>query len=471
MAGIILPHQLFPEPIDEEPRYLVEHPRFFTHREFHQQKLVLHRASMQWYKEKVDAGYLRFDEDVEELFEQEDRIRLYDPVDHRIRDRFTRLAEEHGVTLVFEESPMFLASASFNERFFRDRDYFQFNYYKAMRQRLDVLIADDGGPVGEQWSFDPENRQPMPPEVDPPPIPRFRSDYVDDAKQYVQDHFGDNPGNLAEFIWPVTREQALENLADFLANRLHAFGDYQDAFDADIRFGFHSLLSASLNIGLLTPHEVVDRTLDAHAENDYPLNALEGFLRQIIGWREFVRALYDLEPGMRESNVFDNTRSLPETFYTGTTNLPPVDDAISNAREYAYCHHIERLMVLGNIMLLLEIDPDDVYNWFMELFIDAYDWVMVPNIYGMGQYSDGGLIMTKPYISSSNYINKMSHYQGGDWEDAWDGLYWRFIHKHREAIENIPRMAVMPSHLDGMSDETLQDHLQEAADYLDALYT
>ncbi|MFB6167002.1 MAG: FAD-binding domain-containing protein, partial [Candidatus Nanohaloarchaea archaeon] len=244
--------------------------------------------------------------------------------------------------------------------------------------------------------------------------------------------------------------------------------DYQDALDRDLEFGYHSLLSSSLNIGLITPEEVVERTLEAHEENEYPMNSLEGFLRQVIGWREYIRAVYEMEPGMRDENFFGNTNELPGEFYTGDTGLPPVDIAIMHARENAYCHHIERLMVLGNVMLLLEIDPDEVYDWFMEMFIDSYDWVMAPNIYGMSQYAWPEM-MTKPYISSSNYIRKMSHYSGGEWEEYWDGLYWSFIEEHREKLEDVPRMGAMLATLDRMSEETLEQHREKAEEFREQL--
>jgi deoxyribodipyrimidine photolyase-related protein len=198
------------------------------------------------------------------------------------------------------------------------------------------------------------------------------------------------------------------------------------------------------------------------------MNSLEGFVRQILGWREFVRALYELEPGMREANFWEADTDMPKAFYTGETGLPPVDDAIDHALEDAYCHHIERLMVLGNVMLLLEIDPDQVYDWFMEMFIDAYDWVMVPNIYGMSQYAYEDM-MTKPYISSANYINKMSHYEGGRWEEYWGGLYWRFIKKHEDKVSDIHRMSFMVSTLNRMNPETVEEHIENAREFKEKL--
>ncbi|MFB6245784.1 MAG: cryptochrome/photolyase family protein [Candidatus Nanohaloarchaea archaeon] len=469
MASIILPNQLFDEPVDEDKKYLVEHPRFFSEHDYHGKKLVLHRASMKAYSDRFDVEYVEFTDSLERVFDSEERVRMYDPVDHALRRELQEMAHDHGTEIIFEQSPGFLASMDFNREYFSENDYFQLSYYKTMRKRLDVLVDEEGGPEGGKWSFDPENRKKMPEDVEPPEIPQFSSGHVEEAKEYVEKNFPENPGSIEDFFWPVTREQARQNLEDFLENRLEKFGDYQDSLDSDLKFGYHSLLSSSINIGLLTPGEVVEATIEAHEEKDYPMNSLEGFLRQIIGWREYIRALYELEgEEMRSRNFFGCENTLPEAFYTADTGLPPVDDSIDNALENAYCHHIERLMVLGNVMLLLEIDPDKVYDWFMEMFIDAYDWVMVPNVYGMSQYADPR-IMTKPYISSSNYIGKMSHYQGGDWQDHWDGLYWSFISRHEEKISDIHRMSFMTSTLERMNEETVEEHLKSAETFRSSL--
>ena len=464
MATLILPNQLFPEPVESGEKYLVEHSRYFTDMKFHVQKLVLHRASMKAYQERHGTRYLEYDEDIARIFREHDEIRMYDPVDHKVMNQLDALAEKHGVDLVVEETPGFMASMEFNEEYFDSHEYYQLSYYKRMRKKMNVLVEEDGSPVGGKWSFDPENRKKMPQDMETPDIPKFSSEYVQEAKKYVRENFPENPGEMEGFFWPVTREQALESLEDFLENRLHDFGDYQDAIDPELKFGFHALMSSSINAGLVTSEEVVEKTLEAHEKHDYPMNSLEGFLRQLIGWREFIRAMYMLEPEMREANFWSADNELPEEFYTAETGLPPVDDSIRHANENAYCHHIERLMVLGNVMLLLETDPDDVYRWFMEMFIDSYDWVMVPNVYGMSQYSYENM-MTKPYISSSNYIGKMSHYDGGDWQDYWDGLYWNFINEFEDKISDIQRMSFMTSTLNRMNDETVEEHLENAEEF------
>ncbi|MFB6099985.1 MAG: cryptochrome/photolyase family protein, partial [Candidatus Nanohalobium sp.] len=335
MASIILPNQLFPEPVEEDTKYLVEHSRYFTDFKFHRKKLILHRASMKAYSEKHEVEYIEYDQDIAEIFKNEDVIRMYDPADHKVRNQLEALAEKHDTELIFEETPSFMASMEFNREYFESHEYFQLNYYKQMQKKFNILVNEEGKPEGGKWSFDPENRKKMPQDIEKPEIPQFSSEHIEDAKEYVEENFPDNPGIVEDFFWPVTREQALENLEDFLENRLEKFGDYQDAIDSDLKFGFHSLLSSSINIGLITPDEVVDKTLEAHKEHDYPMNSLEGFLRQIIEWREFIRAMYELEPEMREANFWSADNSMSEEFYTGETGLPPVDDSIQHALDDA----------------------------------------------------------------------------------------------------------------------------------------
>jgi deoxyribodipyrimidine photolyase-related protein len=209
-----------------------------------------------------------------------------------------------------------------------------------------------------------------------------------------------------------------------------------------------------LNVGLLTPNEVIDATLAFAQNHDVPLNSLEGFIRQVLGWREFIRMVY-LSKGREERtrNYWGFKRKLPRSFWMGTTGIVPLDETIHKVRETGYCHHIERLMVLGNCMLLNEFDPDDVYRWFMELFIDAYDWVMVPNVYGMSQFADGGMMATKPYISGSNYLMKMSDYPKGEWQLQWDAWFWRFMHIHRDFFLKNPRLSMLVRSFDKMTEE------------------
>ncbi|MEZ5024079.1 MAG: FAD-binding domain-containing protein [Chitinophagales bacterium] len=225
-----------------------------------------------------------------------------------------------------------------------------------------------------------------------------------------------------------------------------------------------------MNVGLLLPIDVLDQALDYAKSNAIAINSTEGFVRQIIGWREFIRGMYECKGNYsRTQNYWGFDRKIPSSFYDGTTGIAPIDATIKKVLATGYCHHIERLMILGNFMLLCEFDPDDVYQWFMELFIDAYDWVMVPNIYGMSQFADGGLFATKPYISGSNYLNKMSDYPKGEWQAVWDGLFWRFMHEHESFFKKNPRTAMLLSTYDKMPEEKKNTHLKNAEQFLKKL--
>ncbi len=472
---LIFPNQLFEKILDMgsdfDEVFLVEHPRFFTDYNFNKKKLILHRASMQYFLKKLDkiydTNYICYDEDFSSYLSDND-FKLFDPIDHKLKTDLNSLENDLGISFEFLDSPGFVSDMEWNKSVLENVGFRHLEYYKEQRRRLDVLMDGDD-PVGGKWSFDPENREKMPVDEEPPEIPDFSNGYVEEAKDYVEENFGENPGNLHNFVFPVTHGDAELLLDDFLRNRLDKFGPFQDAIDEDLKFGYHSLLSSSLNSGLITPMEVVDRTLDYYQDNEGGLEvrSVEGFIRQIIGWREYVRALYEFkEEKMRNSNFWDHNNSLPDGLYDASTGIKPLDVSIGNALSNGYCHHIERLMVLGNFLLLSEVDPDEVYDWFMEMFVDAYDWVMVPNIYGMSQYAWTEM-MTKPYISSSNYIKKMSHYEEGDWCDVWDGLYWRFIKKNKEKIENIPRMKIMTYQVSRMNDEALEDHLENAEEFLE----
>lgn len=477
---MILPNQLFAEIKEMKIDNLIiyEAKKYFTDYKYNKKKLLLHRASMKNFQQEIESesgktnvNYYEFETDLEEIIKDLESLSLFDPINKEVKTEIREIANQYGVELEILESPNFLTSSTKNKEYFADNKFFQHKYYQMQRKRLDILIDEDDKPVGGKWSFDSKNRKKFPKDIEIPGLPDFNNDFLDDAKKYVKNNFAENPGNLEDFIYPVSREAAEELLADFLKNKLEKFGDYQDGFEKEIVFGFHSLISSSLNIGLLDPAEVISEVLDYYHENEdkLPLSTVEGFIRQVIGWREYVRALYDLEyENMVDSDYFSHDREFPASFYQAETGIEPVDDSVKKAVNYGYCHHIERLMVLGNFFLLNELNKDQVFNWFMEIFIDAYEWVMFANIYGMSQYSYPEM-MTKPYISSSNYILKMSHYQKDDWAEIWDGLYWRFIDKNRDKFSDNPRMGLMLSLLDRMSKDKLEKHIEIADNYLKKL--
>ena len=349
------------------------------------------------------------------------------------------------------------------------RSWFFTDFYIAQRKRLGILLEKDGKPTGGKWSFDSDNRKKLPPWLRVPRRAEPReSAYVQAAKTSISIDFPGTYGTTSGFAYPTTPEDARRGLDRFMSQHFAEFGDFEDAISSRETFLFHSVLTPALNTGLLSPQEVVTAALARKSQ--VPLNSLEGFLRQVIGWREYIRGVYvRLGRKQRTSNVWGHTRPMPRAFYDGTSGIEPVDTVIRRVREHAYCHHIERLMILGNFFLLCEIHPDAIYRWFMELFIDAYDWVMVPNVYGMSQYADGGLITTKPYISGSAYVLRMSDFPRGPWCEIWDALYWRFIAKHSDVFATIPRTGMITSQVKKMGPRL--DALNKVADrFLERLH-
>lgn len=477
---IILPNQLFKEieTMEIENMIFYEAKEYFLKYNYNKKKIILHRASMQnFYNELIHESknqntkitYFNYKTELKEIIKDFNFLSIFDPINKGIKKKIKDLCSVLDIDLSILESPNFLSSNKENKEFFRDNDFFQHKYYQMQRKRLNILLDADGKPEGGKWSFDSKNRKKFPKDVEIPPLPEFNNQYLKEAKSYTAENFADNPGNLENFCYPISRREAEELLNDFIENKLEKFGSYQDGFEKEIVFGFHSLISSSLNIGLLNPMQVVDKVLNYYNENEIPLASVEGFVRQIIGWREYVRAIYQLESEkMIKSNFFKHQRDFPQKFYRAESEIEVLDDSIKKAVDYSYSHHIERLMVLGNFFLLCELDKDQVFKWFMEMYIDAYEWVMFANVYGMSQYSYPEM-MTKPYISSSNYILKMSHYKKGEWSKIWDGLYWHFISKNKDKFSDTPRMSLMLSLLDRMDQEKIKHHIKRADKFLEKL--
>jgi len=394
-----------------------------------------------------------------------------EPTDHELESKMRDLSSRYDIEIEEIATPSFITPKDWITEHFRNREGYRLTeFYIAQRRRLGILVKE-GSPAGGRWTFDVENRKRLPDSVDIPRMPETReTPYTENAKKWVEDNFDGNPGEVESFNFPVDHGGALGWFETFLRERLVSFGDYQDSISREEPLLFHSLISPMLNIGLLTPGRVVDLTLKFSEEKDVPLNSLEGFLRQVIGWREFVRAVYLLEgESQRESNFWNHTRPLPDAIYEGTTGIDPVDRVVKRVKELAYAHHIERLMVVGNYMLLCEVDPKEAYRWFMEMFIDAFDWVMVPNIFGMSQYADGGMMTTKPYICSSNYILRMSDFSKGDWCERLDALFWRFVDKHEDSLRKNPRSSLIVSNLERMDADRRERLKAIAEDYVRGL--
>ncbi|WP_134773054.1 cryptochrome/photolyase family protein [Ornithinimicrobium flavum] len=485
---LVYPHQLHAAQlqVDRGTRLVVvEDDLLYRQLPFHAHKLVLHRASVSRFVDRAREAGLDVDvvessadrssgaglvELVERL--RPERVTVLDVADDWLGRQCRDQLREGGYELRREDvldTPAFLTTrAQVSEQLGGGPTRMQ-HFYAWQRRRLDVLM-DGEQPVGGRWSFDTENRRRLPkdhPVPDPSLGPVRRHTRVAEAVEWVAEHFPDAPGDPSTFAWPTSPREADAALRRFLDERFAQFGPYEDAISAEHPVLFHSALSPAINCGLLDPDQVLARALEAADDQDVDLPSLEGFVRQLIGWREYMRGTYRLYGRrMRSSNVLGHGRPMPQGWWDGTTGLEPVDLVIRRVLERGWAHHIERLMVLGNALCLLRVDPEEVWRWFMVMFVDAYDWVMVPNVYAMSQFAAGEAITTKPYVSGSNYLRKMSDLPPGDWRQAWDGLYWSFVEDHREAFEANPRSSFAVRSLDGMDEAKIAAHREAAAPWL-----
>jgi deoxyribodipyrimidine photolyase-related protein len=551
-AELIFPHQLWENHQlwnKNAVLFLVEEFLFFQQFNFHKIKLTWHRATMKFYEQYlVNQGFtVRYISSIPENNDTSNSIKsrksgnsnnregfnpihtnpsssekttfhplsdvrnlipylhkqgfktitAYDPTD----DYLERRLRKQGCLL--KTSPAFLTNNQEADDFFNQRKesnrYFQTDFYIWQRKKWNILIDNNGKPLGGKWTYDADNRKKIPAGTFIPPLPQpFKEqphahsisshpknqktsdpayqlhdlDLITEAIQYVDQNFSNNPGILPtpkDFPYPISFKKQREWLTEFLEKKFTWFGDYEDAIVQNESFLFHSVLTPMMNNGMLAPKFILEEAL--HYQDKVPLNALEGFIRQILGWREFMYQVYRREGRyQRTKNFWKFYKKIPDSFYTGSTGFTPVDDAIKKVLHTAYNHHIERLMILGNIMLLSEFHPDEIYRWFMEMYIDAYDWVMVPNVYGMSQFADGGKTTTKPYISGSNYIFKMSDYSeknSSSWKETWDGLFWHFMFKQKDFFSSNPRLGMLLNTFQKMPQEKQNKHLQMAQKYLD----
>lgn len=479
MASVILvsPTQLFhnhPLIVGTKPIWIVVDPLYLRSYQYHAYKRIFHVASILAYAADLESrGHsvvIIWPDDLEAnplsarlASNRIGDVFFCDPVDVAIVRSWRSSAEAAGARVHMSDTPAFLTDPAIAmERARFGKSYRMDTFYRWQRKRLHIWVDAHGKPLHGSWSFDARNRQRVPQDyVIPQSIVHSNNRFVQAAvERLVGD--GTIAHSDAEGFWfPVTRAEALQWLERFLSKRFRDFGPYEDAMKSGEVVLFHSVLSPLINVGLLTPSEVVDRVLSYVEKTSVPFQSCEGFIRQIIGWREYVWACYRVHgEQQRVSNVWNHTRKLASVWWSGDTGIRPLDDVLHRVRKHAYCHHIERLMVLGNCMFLCEIDPAQVYAWFMEWFIDAYDWVMVPNVFGMSQNADGGLMTSKPYFSGSSYILKMSDYEKGPWCELWDGLYWRFVWKHRDRLARNYRWAMMVAAARRMDDQQRDEHIR-----------
>ena len=487
---LILGNQLFPINNFEEFKndhifYMAEDYELCSYEKHHKLKILLFLSSMrshadQLKKKKFKLEYKKIDSNdfkkdyLEKLKKFIKTKRIKEITSFEIEDKFFEKKIESFIKkndLIWNKikSPMFLNSrAEFNDYLSKNKKPFMSTFYKTTRQKLNILMKNDGNPEGGKWSFDEDNRKKLPQDTKIPKFPNItETKHTKNLKPIIEKIFKDHPGNTQNFWFATEYNDVVKLLNFFLKEKSNLFGDYEDAVSQKNNILFHSALSPYINLGLITPEFIVSKTLQFHKKNKIRLNSLEGYVRQVIGWREFMRGIYQkYSDEMEKKNFFKHNRKMKNSWYEGTTGLPPLDYAIKNALKHGWSHHIERLMILSNIMNLCELKPKIVYKWFMEMFVDSSDWVMVPNVYGMGLYSEGGIFATKPYICGSSYFMKMMDFKKGDWCNTMDGLYWRFINRNRSFFLKNPRLSMMVRIFDKMKSDRKKLILSEAEKFI-----
>ncbi|WP_298969491.1 cryptochrome/photolyase family protein [uncultured Roseobacter sp.] len=375
----------------------------------------------------------------------------------------------------------FIASHQEFEDWAQGRKQLRMEYFYREMRRKTGLLMQGADPVEGKWNFDHDNRKPAPDEVDFKGPMEFQPDEtVEEVLDLVEARFDGHFGQLRPFWFATTEGEARRALAHFISNALPKFGDYQDAMLAENRFLYHAVISAYINIGLLDPLEVCEKVAAAYAAGDVPINAAEGFIRQIIGWREYMRGIYFLEgPDYPARNELGHDRDLPDLFWGAETQMQCLSKAVAQTRDEAYAHHIQRLMVTGNFALLAGIDPGQVHEWYLAVYMDAFEWVEAPNTVGMSQFADGGIIASKPYVSSGAYINRMSDYckgcaysvskKTGEGACPFNLLYWHFLDRHRDRFKSNARMGNMYRTWDRMDADRRETVLAEAEGFLKRL--
>lgn len=410
-----------------------------------------------------------------------ERIVVTEAGDYRVEQALNEMARQAGVLIEWRIDRHFYINRTDFARWASKYKELRMEFFYRMMRKRHVVLMDKDEPVGGRWNFDPENRGSFG-KTGPKQIPlpaRFPPDALtQEVLADVEKHFADHPGSLEFFAWPVTRADALEALRKFIAERLPTFGLYQDAMWKDEPFLYHSLLSAPLNVKLLDPREIVDAAVAAYQAGKAPIEAVEGFVRQILGWREFMRGVYWLDmPGMREANHYNHQRPLPKWYWDGKVGMNCMQQVVGQTLRHGYAHHIQRLMVTGIWGVLAEISPQQIEDWYLAVYVDALDWVELPNVAGMAIYANGGRFTSKPYIASGQYIKRMSNYcQGCRYApDVKTGpracpvttLYWNFLCKHETQLLTNPRTTLMAKNVARLSKDDRQAIEAHAAKVLD----
>ncbi|MFQ4141795.1 cryptochrome/photolyase family protein [Chlorogloeopsis sp. ULAP02] len=467
------------------PVILIESLRYIQLRPYHKQKLVLVWSAMRHFAEELcQLGYLvtykiaeDFETPLQEWIEanQITELRVMMPSDRPFLQIIQSL-ELSCQKLLIPNDHFLWSTEEFNNWAKGRKRLLMEDFYREGRRRFQILMEKDK-PVGGKWNFDQENRQPPKGKLNTPPAHWFEPDEITrKAIAKVNSLSVPTYGEVEPFRWGVTRQQALQVLDWFIQNRLKNFGSYQDAMVTGEETMWHALLSPYLNIGLLQPLEIIQAVQQAYEQHQLPLNSVEGFIRQVLGWREYMHGIYHyVDADYSEKNWFNHTQPLPDFFWTGRTKMNCLHQVLTQVQRTGYAHHIQRLMVVSNFALIAGISPQSVENWFHAAFIDAYDWVMQTNVIGMGLFADGGVLASKPYAASANYINRMSDYckscvynhkeRIGKNACPFNFFYWNFLDRHREQLQLQGRMSLIMKNLDKISQEDLQSIHQQAQDW------
>jgi deoxyribodipyrimidine photolyase-related protein len=435
----------------------------------HKQKLILFFSAMRHFADELrEDGFHVVYKMNEKSFEsglsnylQKYKVvtlTLMEPNDHGYVERLESVCKKHGSSLEVVENDLWLTDKTMFEAWANNRKELRMEYfYREVRKRYGYLLDDRGEPEGGQWNFDKDNREKPPSSHEFPEVEGFAPDDITrEVIDYIDKTFLNHFGQAKPFCWAVTREEALKALHDFCKHRLKNFGRFEDAMITGQYALYHSLLSPAINMGLLHPKEVVETALEYYhnKKNQIPLNSIEGFVRQIIGWREFMKRVYDYKmPEFKQENRLEANTPLPDFYWTANTKMNCLHQCLKQLHETGHTHHIQRLMVLGNFAQLVGVNPQELTDWFTACYVDALEWVMIPNVIGMSQYADLGSFTSKPYGSSGNYINKMSDYckgchysvkeKIGEKSCPFNSLYWDFINRHYQGFSNNQRMGVI----------------------------
>lgn len=403
------------------------------------------------------------------------KVVIAHPGEHRLLTEVLSWQDTLGVDVEISDDNRFMSTKSYFADWANGRKQYRMEFfYRELRKQNNVLM-DDKQPVGGKWNYDAENRQSFGKSPLIPNPTQFSQDAITkDVISLVDEHFSSHFGDLSPFTFAVTREGALKVLDEFIRERLHDFGQYQDAMLQGNPWLFHSHIGLYLNTGLLMPQEVINAAQEAYLQGRVPINSAEGFIRQILGWREYVRGFYwYFMPDLKHSNYLEATRDLPDLYWSSKTRMNCLSQCVSDTKEHAYAHHIQRLMVLGNFALLTGIEPKQINEWYLLVYADAYEWVELPNVSSMVLFADGGQLASKPYAASGSYINKMSNYcrhceysvkeKTGPQACPFNYLYWHFLHRHKVKFEKNPRMAMIYRTMQKI-DETKFQHMLDDAD-------